>query len=128
MSDGVQVYRGPRAFRGPEACKEAGVTYRQLDYWARTDLVPPSIQVGQGPGSHRLFSESDVLRLKLIRELVRHGASIQAIRIALDFAADEWADVLYAVNGNSVFVFTGAEDAAYLAGFLVSPTALKEAS
>src|ERR687892_1178221 len=53
-------------FRGPQVCKIVGISYRQLDYWARTDLVTPSLQPAQGSGSQRLYAFEDLVRLKLI--------------------------------------------------------------
>ena len=35
-------------YRGPTACAAAGITYRQLDYWARTALVVGTPRAGPG--------------------------------------------------------------------------------
>ena len=56
-------------YRVPIACQVAGITYRQLDYWARTDLVKPSIRTARGSGSQRLYSFKDVLVLKIVKRL-----------------------------------------------------------
>ena len=66
-------------YRGPSACQIAGITYRQLDYWARTSLVVPSIRGAAGSGSQRLYSFKDILVLKIVKRLldevpVRKGA------------------------------------------------------
>ncbi|MGB0961614.1 MAG: MerR family transcriptional regulator, partial [Mycobacterium sp.] len=53
-------------YRGPSACQIAGITYRQLDYWARTSLVVPSIRGAAGSGSQRLYSFKDILVLKIV--------------------------------------------------------------
>ena len=53
-------------YRGPTACQIAGITYRQLDYWARTGLVKPSIRGAKGSGSQRLYSFKDILTLKIV--------------------------------------------------------------
>jgi hypothetical protein len=53
-------------YRGPTACAAAGITYRQLDYWARTGLVEPTIRSAKGSGSPRLFSFTDILVLKVV--------------------------------------------------------------
>ena len=71
-------------FRGPVACGAAGITYRQLDYWARTGLVVPEIRGADGSGSQRLYSFRDVLMLKVIKRLIDAGISLQQIRIAID--------------------------------------------
>lgn len=71
-------------FRGPTACKAAGITYRQLDYWARTGLVVPEIRSAGGSGTQRLYSFRDILILKVVKRLLDAGISLQQIRIAVD--------------------------------------------
>jgi DNA-binding transcriptional MerR regulator len=71
-------------YRGATACVAAGITYRQLDYWARTDLVGPSIQGASGSGSQRLYSFRDILVLKIIKRLLDTGVSLQNIRTAVE--------------------------------------------
>ena len=70
-------------YRGPAACAAAGITYRQLDYWARTGLVEPSIRPAHGSGSHRLYSFRDVVVLKIVKRLLDAGVSLQNIRTAV---------------------------------------------
>jgi len=71
-------------YRGATACVAAGITYRQLDYWARTDLVGPSIQGASGSGSQRLYSFRDILVLKIVKRLLDTGVSLQNIRSAVE--------------------------------------------
>jgi DNA-binding transcriptional MerR regulator len=71
-------------FRGPTACQVVGITYRQLDYWARTGLVAPSIRSAAGSGSQRLYSFKDVLVLKVVKRLLDVGVSLQNIRLAVE--------------------------------------------
>ena len=71
-------------YRGATACVAAGITYRQLDYWARTDLVAPSIKSAAGSGSQRLYSFRDILVLKIVKRLLDTGVSLQNIRIAVE--------------------------------------------
>jgi len=71
-------------YRGPTACQVVGITYRQLDYWARTGLVVPSIRSASGSGSQRLYSFKDVLVLKVVKRLLDAGVSLQNIRLAVD--------------------------------------------
>ena len=70
-------------FRGPTACKTAGITYRQLDYWARTNLVEPTVRSAKGSGSQRLYSFRDILVLKVVKRLLDTGVSLQQIRSAV---------------------------------------------
>ena len=81
-------------YRGPIACSAAGITYRQLDYWARTGLIQPSIRTAQGSGSQRLYSFRDILVLKVIKRLLDTGVSLQNIRAAVDHLRDRGVDDL----------------------------------
>jgi DNA-binding transcriptional MerR regulator len=65
-------------------CRLTGVTYRQLDYWARTDLVTPSITPAQGSGSKRTYSYSDVLEVKVIKSLLNSGVALHRARQAVE--------------------------------------------
>lgn len=71
-------------YRGPTACAAAGITYRQLDYWARTGLVEPSVRAAQGSGTQRLYGFRDVLLLKVVKRLLDAGVSLQSIRAAVE--------------------------------------------
>jgi DNA-binding transcriptional MerR regulator len=71
-------------YRGATACAAAGITYRQLDYWARTGLVEPSIRTAHGSGSARLYGFRDILVLKIVKRLLDAGVSLQNIRTAVD--------------------------------------------
>jgi DNA-binding transcriptional MerR regulator len=71
-------------FSGPMVCRLTGVTYRQLDYWARTDLVTPSITAAQGSGSKRTYAYSDVLEVKVIKSLLTSGVSLNRARQAVE--------------------------------------------
>ena len=71
-------------YRGATACSAAGITYRQLDYWARTSLVEPSIRTASGSGTQRLYGFRDILVLKIVKRLLDAGVSLQNIRTAVD--------------------------------------------
>ncbi|MFF3561375.1 MerR family transcriptional regulator [Streptomyces sp. NPDC002574] len=70
-------------YRGPTACAATGITYRQLDYWARTGLVEPSIRPAYGSGTQRLYSFKDVVVLKIVKRLLDTGVALQNIRTAV---------------------------------------------
>lgn len=70
-------------FRGPTACAAAGITYRQLDYWARTGLLEPSVRTAYPSTSQRLYSFRDILLLKIVKRLLDAGVSLQNIRVAV---------------------------------------------
>jgi DNA-binding transcriptional MerR regulator len=70
-------------YRGPTACAATGITYRQLDYWARTGLVEPSVRPAHGSGTQRLYGFRDVVVLKIVKRLLDTGVSLQNIRAAV---------------------------------------------
>ena len=70
-------------FRVPEVCRLVGISYRQLDYWARTGLVTPSIREAGGSGTQRLYSFQDLIQLRVIKKLLDTGISLQNIRRAV---------------------------------------------
>ena len=74
-------------YRVPAVLEIVGVTYRQLDYWARTGLVTPSVQAAAGSGSQRLYSFRDILALKIVKRLLDAGISLRNIRTAVKFLA-----------------------------------------
>lgn len=75
-------------YRGATACSAAGISYRQLDYWARTGLVEPSIRTATGSGSARLYGFRDILVLKIVKRLLDAGVSLQNIRTAVNHLRD----------------------------------------
>ena len=72
-------------YRVPEVCRVVGISYRQLDYWARTDLVTPSVRDAGGSGTQRLYSFQDLVQLRVIKKLIDAGVSLQRIRKAIVF-------------------------------------------
>ncbi|ART21274.1 MerR family transcriptional regulator [Corynebacterium striatum] len=94
-------------YRVPIACQVAGITYRQLDYWARTNLVNPSIRTARGSGSQRLYSFKDVLVLKIVKRLLDTGISLQNIRLAVDSLRDrgvnDLAELTLVSDGTTVY-------------------------
>jgi DNA-binding transcriptional MerR regulator len=101
-------------YRGPTACSAAGITYRQLDYWARTGLVEPSVRAARGSGSQRLYSFRDILVLKVVKRLLDTGISLQQIRAAVkhlrDRGTDDLAQVTLMSDGVSVYECTSADE------------------
>jgi DNA-binding transcriptional MerR regulator len=71
-------------FSGPQVCGLVGISYRQLDYWARTGLLQPSVAAAKGSGSRRVYAYSDVLELKVIKQLLDAGVSLQSARRAVE--------------------------------------------
>src|ERR1043166_2347042 len=71
-------------YRGVTACNAVAISYRQLDYWARTGLVVPSVRDASGSGSQRLYSFRDIVVLKVVKRLLDAGVSLQNIRKAID--------------------------------------------
>jgi DNA-binding transcriptional MerR regulator len=101
-------------YRGPTACAAAGITYRQLDYWARTGLVEPSVRSAAGSGTQRLYSFRDVLVLKVVKRLLDTGVSLQQIRQAVQYLRDRGVEDLAGItlmsDGASVYECTSADE------------------
>ena len=101
-------------YRGPTACQAAGITYRQLDYWARTDLVVPSIRSATGSGSQRLYSFKDILVLKVVKRLLDTGVSLQNIRTAVEAlrarGVEDLARITLLSDGTTVYECTSSEE------------------
>jgi DNA-binding transcriptional MerR regulator len=77
-------------YRGPTVCRLVGISYRQLDYWARTGLVTPSVRAADGSGS--LYSFGDLVELRIIKRLRDAGISLQRIREAIGYLRSESGD------------------------------------
>jgi DNA-binding transcriptional MerR regulator len=78
-----------QGYRAPQVCKIVGITYRQLDYWARTDLLKPSLQTASGSGSQRLYAFGDIVQLRVVKRLLDAGMSLKKIRQAMDLLRDQ---------------------------------------
>ncbi len=88
------VEPGTGAFRGPQVCSIVGITYRQLDYWARTDLVRPSVHDAAGSGTQRVYGYRDLVELKVVKKLLDSGVSLQAARKAIAYLRDNLGEDL----------------------------------
>jgi DNA-binding transcriptional MerR regulator len=101
-------------YRGPTACSVAGITYRQLDYWARTNLVVPSIRDASGSGTQRLYSFRDVLVLKVVKRLLDTGVSLQNVRSAVahlrERGTDDLATLTLVSDGTTVYECRSADE------------------
>lgn len=101
-------------FRGPTACSAAGITYRQLDYWARTGLVDPTVRSATGSGTQRLYSFKDILLLKIIKRLLDAGVSLQQIRMAIEHLRKRGTEDLTGItlmsDGASVYECRSADE------------------
>ena len=100
-------------YRGPQVCTIVGITYRQLDYWARTDLLRPSVTEARGSGTQRRYSYADLLQLKVIKRLLDAGISLQSARRAIECLRSSGEDVasanLVIDEGQTVLAFSGEE-------------------
>ncbi|MGA7419885.1 MAG: MerR family transcriptional regulator [Acidimicrobiales bacterium] len=108
-------------FRGPQVCSIVGITYRQLDYWARTGLLRPSIADARGSGSQRRYSYNDVLELKVIKQLLDAGLKLKQARQAIqclrdDLGADLASAQLVLAGSRSVLAHSNGEVVDLLAG------------
>ncbi|MBY9073273.1 MerR family transcriptional regulator [Nocardioides sp. WL0053] len=114
FDDDVSPLPSDAGYRGPTACNAAGITYRQLDYWARTGLVEPTVRGATGSGTQRLYSFRDILLLKVIKRLLDAGISLQQIRTAVHHLRERGTDDLTRVtlmsDGASVYECTSNDE------------------
>lgn len=114
FDDGEPVLDDEAGYRGPTACRAAGITYRQLDYWARTGLVEPSVRGAAGSGSQRLYGFRDILVLKVVKRLLDTGVSLQQIRVAIQAlrsqGVDDLAQITLMSDGATVYECTSPDE------------------
>jgi len=114
FDDDVSTLPDDLGYRGPTACNAAGITYRQLDYWARTGLVEPSVRSATGSGTQRLYSFRDILLLKVIKRLLDAGVSLQQIRQAVAHlrarGTDDLTRVTLMSDGATVYECTSNDE------------------
>src|SRR5690349_5037887 len=109
MADGTTE----EGYRGPQVCSLVGITYRQLDYWARTDLLRPSISEARGSGTQRRYSYRDLLELKVIKRLLDAGVSLQSARRAIEClrsGGDDIASANLILQGTRSVLATSGEE------------------
>lgn len=114
FTDGLPEINDDEGYSGTVAAKASGITYRQLDYWARTELVKPSLRGADGSGTQRLYSFHDVLVLRLVKRLLDTGISLQQIRVAVDQLHEsgirDLAEVTLMSDGASVYLCNSSDE------------------
>jgi DNA-binding transcriptional MerR regulator len=110
----VAQHQGSEGYSGHRAAEIVGITYRQLDYWARTDLVRPSLQDASGSGTRRQYSYRDLLELRTIKTLLDAGIKLESVRRAFTYLRDTMGEDIASTNlviqGNrSVLVHSDGE-------------------
>ena len=114
FTDGMPDLDDTSGYRGAVAARAAGISYRQLDYWARTQLVEPTIRGAAGSGSQRLYGFRDILVLKLVKRLLDTGISLQQIRTAIDHlrarGVQDLTEVTLMSDGVSVYECTSDDE------------------
>ena len=112
--DAVVGEDGAVGYRGVTACSAVGISYRQLDYWARTTLVVPSIRDASGSGTQRLYSFRDLVVLKVVKRLLDAGVSLQNIRKAIDTlrsrGVEDLAGITLISDGTTVYECRSPEE------------------
>ncbi|MCW3843076.1 MerR family transcriptional regulator [Micromonospora yasonensis] len=105
---------GEVGYRGVTACSAVGISYRQLDYWARTGLVVPSVRDASGSGTSRLYSFRDLVVLKVVKRLLDAGVSLQNIRKAIEAlrsrGVEDLAGITLISDGTSVYECRSPEE------------------
>lgn len=114
FEDGLPQAGEGGGFKGAVAARAAGISYRQLDYWARTGLVEPTVRNATGSGSQRLYGFRDILVLKLVKRLLDTGISLQQIRTAVaqlhEAGVHDLAETTLMSDGASVYLCTSNDE------------------
>jgi DNA-binding transcriptional MerR regulator len=114
FTDGLPDLDDTSGYRGAIAARAAGISYRQLDYWARTQLVEPTVRTASGSGSQRLYGFRDILVLKLVKRLLDTGISLQQIRTAVnqlrEAGVNDLAQTTLMSDGASVYLCTSDDE------------------
>ncbi|SDQ28575.1 MerR family transcriptional regulator [Leucobacter chromiiresistens] len=114
FDDGLPRPNQDGGFKGATAARAAGITYRQLDYWARTGLVEPTVRGAKGSGSQRLYGFRDILVLKLVKRLLDTGISLQQIRTAVaqlhEAGVHDLSQTTLMSDGSSVYLCTSSDE------------------
>lgn len=114
FTDGMPDLDDSSGYRGAVAARAAGISYRQLDYWARTELVKPTVRGAAGSGSQRLYGFRDILVLKLVKRLLDTGISLQQIRVAVNQLREsgihDLAQTTLMSDGASVYLCTSNDE------------------
>lgn len=114
FTDGMPELDDNAGYRGAIASRAAGISYRQLDYWARTQLVEPTVRGAAGSGSQRLYGFRDILVLKLVKRLLDTGISLQQIRVAVnqlrESGISDLAQTTLMSDGASVYLCTSNDE------------------
>ena len=114
FDDGLTHIDENTGYRGPTACKAAGITYRQLDYWARTGLVEPTVRGATGSGTQRLYGFRDILVLRVVKRLLDSGVSLQQIRTAVEHLRERGVEDLSRItlmsDGATVYECTSNDE------------------
>lgn len=102
------------SYSGKRAAEIVGISYRQLDYWARTDLIRPGVTDAQGSGTRRRYSYRNLLELKLVKTLLDNGIKLESIREAFSYLRDQLGEDVAAaklvIAGNSAILVREGDD------------------
>ncbi len=100
-----------QSFTGSQAAQIAGITYRQLDYWARTNLIRPSLSDAKGSGTRRSYEYRDLLELKVIKQLLDAGIKLESVRDVFNYLRShvdsEIAAAHIVISGKAVVLCQG---------------------
>jgi len=101
-------------YSGKQTTEIVGITYRQLDYWARTDLLRPSLTDASGSGSRRAYSYRDLLELKVIKNLLDSGIKLESVREVFSYLranlGEDIASVNLVISGNKSVLVKDGDD------------------
>ena len=103
----------PEGFSGRHTADVVGISYRQLDYWARTDLIRPSLTDASGSGSRRRYSYQDLLELRVVKTLIDAGIKLESVREVFAYlrthVSADIASAHLVISGQTVVLAQGDE-------------------
>jgi DNA-binding transcriptional MerR regulator len=85
-------------YSGRRTAEIVGISYRQLDYWARTDLIRPSLVDATGSGTRRQYSYRDLLELKVVKRLLDAGIKLEQVRTVFSYVRDHLGEDIAQAN------------------------------
>jgi DNA-binding transcriptional MerR regulator len=78
-----------QGFSTSQTASLTGVNEPVLHYWNKTGFVLPTVQKAKGSGTRRRYSFTDLLALRVARELREAGIPLQGIRRAVQYLQDK---------------------------------------
>lgn len=93
-----------------------GVSFRNIDFWARTKFIVPSIADAKGTGTERRYAFADLVALRMARDLREAGVATHALKRVvstlrrLKSLSNPTVECRLIVSGSDVYIATNSEE------------------